>query len=193
MSVLYLPKIKLAWVPSVLWRCWVGGRKGIRPVKKLSGGVLAWLSVWSEVQTCIWLSWCHCHSLTLASVKSRLVLPFWYRPTRVIPVKGPLNRCVCVCVCVCMRACVRVLYLPAINLAWVVAADVHCLWMLCKASIVWNTSCWANQALSVQSVSCCFFVNIVLKFTSLNLPAKMLPSGPYRTRFSDIMVLFLCY
>ena len=22
--------------------------------KKLSGGVLAWLSVWSEVQTCIW-------------------------------------------------------------------------------------------------------------------------------------------
>ena len=33
--------------PSVLWRCWLGGRKGIRPVKKLSGGVLAWLSVWS--------------------------------------------------------------------------------------------------------------------------------------------------
>ena len=33
-----------------------GGRKGIRPVKKLSGGVLAWLCVWSEVQTCIWPS-----------------------------------------------------------------------------------------------------------------------------------------
>jgi len=29
----------------------LGGRKGIRPVKKLSGGLLAWLSVWSEVQT----------------------------------------------------------------------------------------------------------------------------------------------
>ena len=29
-------------MPSVLWRCWLGGRKGIRPVKKLSGGVLAW-------------------------------------------------------------------------------------------------------------------------------------------------------
>ena len=28
----------------------------IRPVKKLSGGVLAWLSDWSEVQTCIWPS-----------------------------------------------------------------------------------------------------------------------------------------
>ena len=34
----------------------VGGRKGIRSVKKLSGGVLAWLSVWSEVQTCTWPS-----------------------------------------------------------------------------------------------------------------------------------------
>ena len=59
----------------------------------MSGGVLAWLSVWSEVQTCICPSWCHCHSLSLASVKSRLVLPFWYRPTWVVPEKGPLNGC----------------------------------------------------------------------------------------------------
>ena len=71
----------------MLWRCWLGGRKGIRPYKKLSGGVLAWLSDWSEVQTCIWPSWCHCHSLSLASVKSRLVLPFWYRLTRVVSEK----------------------------------------------------------------------------------------------------------
>jgi len=68
---------------------------------------LAWLSVWSEVQTCMWSSWCHCHSLSLASVKSRLVLPFWYQLTRVVPDKEPLNGCVCVCVCVCVRACVR--------------------------------------------------------------------------------------
>jgi len=32
--------------------------------------------------------------LSLASVKSRLVLPFWYRLTRVVPKKGPLNGCV---------------------------------------------------------------------------------------------------
>ena len=74
--------------PSVLWRCWLGGRKGIRPVKNLSGEVLAWLSVWNKVQTCIWLSWCHCHSLSLASVKSRLVLSFWYWPTRVVRKTG---------------------------------------------------------------------------------------------------------
>ena len=87
----------LLTLPSVLWRCWLGGRKGIWPVKKQSGGVLAWLSVWSKVQTCIWLSWCHCHSPSLASLKSRLVLPFWYRLTRVVLEKGPLNGCVCVC------------------------------------------------------------------------------------------------
>jgi len=39
----------------VLGRCWLGGRKGIRPLKKLgSGGVLAWLSVLSEVQYVPW-------------------------------------------------------------------------------------------------------------------------------------------
>ena len=88
----------------------LGWHEGHPACKKLSGGVLAWLSVWSKVQTC----WCHCHSPSLASVKSRLVLPFWYRLTRVVPDKGPLIGCVCVCVlqqlvCHCSaRACVRV-------------------------------------------------------------------------------------
>ena len=75
----------------------VGRQEGHPACKKLSGGVLAWLCVWSEVQTCIWPSWCLCHSLSLASVKSRLVLPFWYRLTRVVPEKGPLNGCMYVC------------------------------------------------------------------------------------------------
>ena len=89
----------------------VGRQEGHPACKKLSGEVLAWLSVWSEVQTCIWPSWCHCHSLSRALVKSRLVLPFWYWPTRVVLEKGPLNGYVCVCVCACVRACVRVCYL----------------------------------------------------------------------------------
>ena len=78
----------------------VGRQEGHPACKKLSGGVLAWLSVWSEVQACIWPSGFHCHSLSLAPVKSRLVLPFWYRLTRVVPDKKPLNGCVYVCVCV---------------------------------------------------------------------------------------------
>ena len=76
----------------------VGQQEGHPACKKLSGGVLAWISVWSEVQTCVWPSRCHCHSLSLAPVKSRLVLPFWYRLTRLVPERGPLNGCVWVCV-----------------------------------------------------------------------------------------------
>ena len=34
----------------------VGWQEGHPACKKLSGGVLTWLSVWSEVQTCIWPS-----------------------------------------------------------------------------------------------------------------------------------------
>jgi len=66
----------------------VGRQEGHPACKKLSGGVLAWLSVWSEVQTCICSSWCHYHSLSLASIKSRLVLPFWYWLTWVVLEKG---------------------------------------------------------------------------------------------------------
>ena len=60
----------------------VGRQEGHPAFKKLSGGMLAWLSVWSEVQTCI---------------SPRLVLPFWYRLTRVVPEKWLLNGCVCSC------------------------------------------------------------------------------------------------
>ena len=51
----------LITVPSVLFAfsafMLLVGRQEWHPVcKKLSGGVLAWLSVWSEVQTCLWPS-----------------------------------------------------------------------------------------------------------------------------------------
>ena len=60
---------------------------------------LTWLTivVRNAVARCrlaYWPSWCHCHSLSLASVKSRLVLPFWYRLTWVVTEKGHLNVCV---------------------------------------------------------------------------------------------------
>ena len=65
--------------------------------KKLSDEVLVWWSVWSEVQiVCIWSSWCYCIPKTpssLASFKSRLLLPFWYQLTQVVLEKRLLNRC----------------------------------------------------------------------------------------------------
>jgi len=90
------------------------GRQERHPAcKKLSGGVLAWLSVWSNVQICILPSWCHCHSLSLASVKSRLVFTF------LVPAHlgSPRQRAVkWVCVCVCLLpvncgACHRIFYI----------------------------------------------------------------------------------
>jgi len=65
---------------------------------------------WSELLTCICPSWCHCHSLSLASIKSRLVLPFWYQLTWVVPEKGLSNGCVCVLVIlvgICWSDCAR--------------------------------------------------------------------------------------
>jgi len=59
---------------------------------------MAWVSVWSKMQTCIRSSWCHCHPSSLAPAKSTMFYHFWYRLTWVVPDKGPLNGCVCVCV-----------------------------------------------------------------------------------------------
>jgi len=52
----------------------VGRQEEHPPRKKLSDGVLTWLSDWSVAQMiCIWSSLCHCHPSSLASVKSRMV------------------------------------------------------------------------------------------------------------------------
>ena len=81
-----------------LWRCWLGGRKGIRPVKKWVVG--RWRGYLSGVRCRLAYSPTDATatSLSLAPVKSRLVLPFWYWLTWVVPEKRPLNGCVCVCV-----------------------------------------------------------------------------------------------
>jgi len=82
---------------------WAAGRAS--GLWKLSGEVLAWLSVWSEVQMiCIWSSWCHCHPIISCSSKIDNGLPFWCRLTHVVLEKRPLNGrsssscwwCVCV-------------------------------------------------------------------------------------------------
>jgi len=107
----------------VLWRCWLGGRKGIRPVKNwvVTGGLLVWLSDWNEMQTCIWPSWCHCHSLSLSPVKSRLVLPLSNRLTWVVPGKGPLNVC-SLASCHWVSVCQPLLNSYLIDLIWFVSS-----------------------------------------------------------------------
>jgi len=49
------PSCSLLCLPSALTLL-VGWQEGHPACKKLSGGMLMWLSVWSEMQTCIWPS-----------------------------------------------------------------------------------------------------------------------------------------
>ena len=82
--------------------CWLGIRKSIRPVKSLSDGMLACLSVWSEVQMiCVWSSWFHCHSIIFCFIKIQNGVPFWCWFIQVVLKKRPLDD-VCVSVCVCV-------------------------------------------------------------------------------------------
>ena len=93
------------YLPLVLWRCWLGGRKGIQLVKNWVVGCWRGYLSGARCRLAYDPADATCHSLSLASVKSRLVLPLWYRLTWVVPDKGPLN--VCVCVCYAIHVCVR--------------------------------------------------------------------------------------
>jgi len=62
-----------------------GWQEGRPACKKRSGEVLAWLSVWSEVQMiCIWSSWCHYDPIISRSSKIQNGLPFCCRLTHVV-------------------------------------------------------------------------------------------------------------
>ena len=96
-----MPKILAnIWMPSVLWRCWLGGRKGIRPVKNwVVGcwrGCLGWgadLNIAQQMPLPLTIS---CSSKSRL-VLNFLVLPFWYLLTRVDPGSKAVKR-LCVCV-----------------------------------------------------------------------------------------------
>jgi len=101
-------KSNKAIVPSVLWRCWLGGRKGIRPVKNWVVGCGHGYLSGARCRVAYGPADAIATHCLFASVKSRLVLPLWYRLTWVVPDKGPLNGCVCLsnkgCVCLSNKA-----------------------------------------------------------------------------------------
>ena len=69
------------------------GRQERHPAcKKLSGGVLAWLSVCSEVQTYCTVQLMPLHPKSPSYLAS-LVLPFYYQLTQAVLEKRPLNGC----------------------------------------------------------------------------------------------------
>ena len=100
-SLLWLQPI----MPSVLWCCWLGSRKGIRPVKNwVVGcwrGCLGWsadLHISQQMPLPLTIS---CSSSKSRLVLTFLVLPFWYLLTRVVPDIFQKSSKMVVCVCVC--------------------------------------------------------------------------------------------
>jgi len=73
---------------AVLWCCWLGSKKGIRPVKKwVVGcwrGCLWWGADFHIAQQMPLLLTISCSSKSRL-VWTFLILPFWYRLTRVVP------------------------------------------------------------------------------------------------------------
>jgi len=74
----------------------VGRQEGHPACKKLSGGVLEWLSVWSEVQTCIMAQRMPLPLTVSCFTKIHIGFIFLVPAHLGSPGKGPLNGCVCV-------------------------------------------------------------------------------------------------
>jgi len=108
----------------------VGQQEGYPSSKKLSSGVLAWLSIWSEMQiVCIRPSWCHCHSLSLCFSKIQIGLPLCYWLTHVVPGQRAVK-------CARMRMCVIVTK-TLTSLRWSSldhSFDAACCWALVPAT-----------------------------------------------------------
>jgi len=67
-------------VPSLLWHCWIGVRKSIRPAKNWV--MRCWCGYLSRERCkwswfCIWFSWCHCHPIISCFIKIHISLSFW--------------------------------------------------------------------------------------------------------------------
>jgi len=109
--------------PLVLWHCWLGVRLIIRAVK------IEWWGV--DMVICLergadWFL--HMVQLmpqhpetpsSLASFKSRLVLPFWYWLTQVVLEKRPFNGCSISSSCCCCFS----FYIPSL-LSWQLASSL---------------------------------------------------------------------
>jgi len=72
----------------------LAGNQEEHPACKNMSDILAWLSVWSEVQIiCIWFSWCQwtCNLIISCFIKIQNGLPFQCQLTHVVLEKRPLN------------------------------------------------------------------------------------------------------
>ena len=116
-------------IPSVLWCCWLGGRKGIRPVKTewWVAGVVICLERGADL---------HMAQLMLlpliVSCFSKIQIGFTFLRLADLgsPGKGPLNGCACVCVFVsfCLSIIDRAGYLRKLRVEFRGICAIGILW-----------------------------------------------------------------
>ena len=117
---------------------------------------------------------------TLASVKSRLVLPFWYQLTRVVLDKGPLNGCVCVyvpavtclaaivfflifCVIRMLAYCVNVLKVASIDGLTPFLVACRCSFLLWQINFFFVSAADPTGCQSLYDLSnCCLFIRLFM-------------------------------
>ena len=143
------------FVPSVLWRCWLDGRKGIWPVK------IGWWGVGVVIclEQCADLHMAQLMPLPLTVScfsKTRFVLPFWYRLTRVVTDKWPLSRCVCVCCSEPWQCVLTQVHLNECML--VIVGGWSSQWRLSCCAFVWRIQ--QQDILSQHSISEVCYVEV---------------------------------
>jgi len=106
-------------LPSVLWCSWLGGRKGIRPVKKLeSWGTGIIICVYRGANDLHVIQLMDCHPIISVSTKILTGLRFWCRLTQVVVEKRSLNGC---------SGSSRVISYPKLN----IVRSMRCCWYGC--------------------------------------------------------------
>jgi len=137
----------------------------------MSGEVLAWLSVWSEVQMiCICSSWCHCHPIISCCSKVQNGLPFWCLLTQVVLEKRPLNG-----------------YSVVVSTAW----DIPCHWDFVLAPSY--TSDWRSvMILYCCKILLCLYLNAWLLYVNVRPVVDGDYMKPKKYCFADIMYLYFC-
>jgi len=135
----YTIVLRAEQLPSVLWRCWLGDRKGIGPVKTewWGAGVVICLERGADLHMAQLMPL----PLTVSCFTkiqigfTFLVLAMWL--TRIVLDKGPLN----VCACVSVRACVHVWYWAEYWRVIVVCVWLHRCWSWIP-SWSWHCTPW---------------------------------------------------
>ena len=96
-------------MPSVLWHCWLGGMKGIWPVKNWAVG--CWHGICLEQGADLHMAQLLPLPLTVSCFsKIQICFTFLVPAHLDSPGQRAIKR-VCVCVCACVRACVRVWFI----------------------------------------------------------------------------------